>query len=506
MAKKVGIHRGRTNAKGVAFSANHQDRNFNVGNAEHIDPSLVRKNVYIKFESEVDKGSHQKMDDYEQAVYEKYLGTALEMRNEKQIANRHKDRVQTMEQFRRNPKFCPEEAIYTIGKFGDTVDPEIIKECFDEFIEWHKTHFPNVILLDAALHLDEPNAAPHIHNRQFWVVERTDENGQTYLDISQKEALAAMEIERPDTTKKEGRYNNAKMTYTVICREKWIEIAESHGIEIEREPQDKGLSGLTLAQLKAMTAKKETEEAKEELENIKALIPLVKQQLQKMIDDKHSEISELDEQIADKRSEIKDLNEQIIDAVEIPPRPIAPTPPPPVPLPPMKFQVFSKAEEKEYNESRKVYERAVKQYDKDLKKYHDEYAEYEVKAAKWDNQFGLVDATKKAADKVREAAARERRAQQAQQLAQAELERGRAENEKGKCAIQKREQELNLEVERRTQERLEKTDDFQRLMQTSSAWEQRVAVLHKNKGSKQQSEKATDEKVKPIASKGDYEK
>ena len=265
---KANIHRGRTNTKGQVFSAKHNDRDFSLENAEHIDPCLVQKNVVWKFDSSVDEYNLKTLDDYEQTFYEKNFSVMLEKRNEKQIANRHKDRVWNMEQLRTSPQYCPEEDIFNIGKHGDTVDPQIVKECFEEYLEWHKEHFPNVIFLDAALHIDEPNAAPHIQSRQLYVIERTDEDGRTYFDISQKDALAAMDIERPDPTKKAGKHNNAKMTYTAIAREKWLDIAESHGLNIDREPQDKSLSGLTLLQLKARTAEEKVEAAEKNLEKL----------------------------------------------------------------------------------------------------------------------------------------------------------------------------------------------------------------------------------------------
>lgn len=267
---KANIHRGRTNTKGQVFSAKHNDRDFSLENAEHIDPILVQKNIVWKFDTSVDEYNLKTLDNYEQAFYEKNFSTTLDKRNEKQIANRHKDRVWNMEQFRTSQQYCPEEDIFNIGKHGDTVDPQIVKECFEEYLEWHKTHFPNVIFLDAALHLDEPNAAPHIQSRQLYVIKRTDEDGQTYFDISQKDALAAMGIERPDPTKKAGKHNNAKMTYTAMAREKWLDIAESHGLDIDREPQDKSLSGLTLLQLKVRTAEEKIEAAEKNLEQLSA--------------------------------------------------------------------------------------------------------------------------------------------------------------------------------------------------------------------------------------------
>lgn len=173
-----------------------------------------------------------------------------------------------MEQFRRNAKACPEEVIWTIGKSGDTVDAEILEECFNKCTEWHRTRFPNVIFIDAGLHLDEPDAAPHVHQRQVWFVAH-DKSGEEYLRVHQGDALKEMNIDKPNPAKKESRNNNAKVTYTAICREKMIEIAEAHGIEIEREPDEKSKSGLSLLEYKVRTTKEKLAEAEEQLDKLK---------------------------------------------------------------------------------------------------------------------------------------------------------------------------------------------------------------------------------------------
>ncbi len=103
------------------------------------------------------------------------------------------------------------------------------------------------------MHIDEAN--PHIHERKVWTAHDGD-----MLIINQEKALAEMGIERPDTSKKVGRKNNAKMTYTKICREKLIEIARAHGIEIEDVPRDPSKSGMKLMRYKYEKLKEDCEE------------------------------------------------------------------------------------------------------------------------------------------------------------------------------------------------------------------------------------------------------
>lgn len=220
------------------------------------------------------------------------------------------------------------------------------------------------------------------------------------------------------------------------------------------------------------------------------------------------QLKEISEEIEEKQATLKNIDEQILAAVEIPPRPVEPTEPPPIPAPPMKYQVFSKEEEREYNESRKVYDRAIKQRDKDLKQYRQEHSQWEKDDAEWNNRYAPIAAAKKvmakSTDKEHEVANRERQLQHQRQQMQEELERGRAEVEQGKLANQKRSREIDVEVGRRVQEQLARTDKFQRLMQTSVEFNKRLELLYK--GADKRNKKTFEDKVKSVRQKGEIER
>lgn len=330
--KRANGHRSRKGTNGKVINAKHNDRNFDVSKADHINENLIDKNVIWKYvdvneggekeeekkAAEEKKSERETLDDYEEKVYEKYFSTALEKRNEKQIKARHKDRVQSMEQYRLNAKSCPEESIWTIGNRDNRIEPELLKKIWEEFTAWHKETYPNVLMLDATLHLDEPNAAPHIHRRDVW---RYEVDG--HWEISQKEALKSMGIERPDLSKKESKYNNAKMTYTAQTRAKWIEIAEQHGIEIEKEPQEKSRSGLTMLQLKKRTL----EEQIDRLENDIAVLDSQYENKSEIDQNLDKEIADKEKQLSKKTAELDGINARIAEAKkivmtkDIPPRP-----------------------------------------------------------------------------------------------------------------------------------------------------------------------------------------
>lgn len=314
--KRANVHNSRKGTNGKPTTAKHNDRDFDVKQAAHIESELVEKNIYWRF-LETEKKAPT-LDEYEQQIYEKNFSDMLTERNETQIKARHKNRVQTMEQFRRNAKFCPEESLLTIGNRNNKIDGKILEDCFADFIKWHTETYPNVLLLDAALHRDEPNATDHIHLRKVWTYQ-----ADGHLAIGQAKALEEMGIERPDLTKKETRNNNAKMTYTAQVREKWLEIAEQHGIEIEKEPQEKSRNGLTLLQLKKRTL----EEQITKLENDIAVLDSEyesRTEIDKKLD---KEIADKEKQLSKKTAELDGINARIAEAKnivmtkDIPPRP-----------------------------------------------------------------------------------------------------------------------------------------------------------------------------------------
>lgn len=246
-------HNGRTASNGKAFNVKHNDRNG--FEAEHIDPDKTPQNwTWTCYKNA------PTFDECEQHYYRKHFGDALDARNARYGAQRHPERVQTIDQYRSNPRNCPEETITQIGKHGETVDPALLKRiCIDQ-ISWEQERFPNVRYLDLAMHVDEPDSAPHLHGRKVWIGHDKDGNEV----ISQNKALAEMGIDRPDPAKPQNRYNNPKQTYTRECREHFQQLCRDRGLVIETEPRDPGKSGLSLLELKARTAEDSARQAEQE--------------------------------------------------------------------------------------------------------------------------------------------------------------------------------------------------------------------------------------------------
>lgn len=229
------IHNGRTSHLG-AFTPRHNDRNFNISHAEHIDPERVKNNRYWNWTG----NPETTFEAAEAAFYEKHIRQHLDAQNARYRAQRHAERTKTLDEYRRSPQTCPEEVILQIGKLGDTIPADMMARIIQEQINWEQKTFPGVKVLDVALHMDE-QGAPHIHERRAWVY--TDKDGNTA--ISQNKSLEQMGVELPNPDRPRGRFNNRKQTFSRMCREHLLQICREHGLEIEETPQEKSRSGLS---------------------------------------------------------------------------------------------------------------------------------------------------------------------------------------------------------------------------------------------------------------------
>lgn len=245
------IHNGRTSNLG-AFTPKHNDRNFNINHAEHINPERVNLNRYWNWTG----NPETTFEAAEIAFYEKHISAHLEAQNARYRAQRHAERAKTMDEYRKSPQTCPEEVILQIGKLGDTIPADMMTRIIQEQINWEQKQFPGVKVLNVALHMDE-QGAPHIHERRAWVY--TDKDGNTA--ISQNKSLEQMGVELPNPDRPRGRFNNRKQTFSRMCREHLLQICREHGLEIEEIPQEKSRSGRTLDDYKAGEAEKRAAEA-----------------------------------------------------------------------------------------------------------------------------------------------------------------------------------------------------------------------------------------------------
>lgn len=239
---RLTMHNGRRN-RGKAFSRIHNDRNFDTSKAKHIDRERSKDNQY--WHCYIDSQPEMTFEEAERKYYEDNFRDSLDNQNAKYEKNRHLERCITMDQFMVG-RGCPEEFILQVGKKGETVPPQELWQMALDYMHWLHKKFSNVQVLDMALHTDEQGAA-HVQGRLTWFGK--DKDG--FLTVGQNKALKEMGIERPDLKKKESKVNNAKMTYTAICRNHLLEMCKKRGYDIEIIPKEASRSGLSLIEYQA---------------------------------------------------------------------------------------------------------------------------------------------------------------------------------------------------------------------------------------------------------------
>ncbi len=243
---RVTLHSGRKSKKtNKAFSSRHNDRNFD-SETEHIAKDKSGDNILWNW-----CGTEMSFDEGELKYYEQTFGEQLAKTNENYTKSRHTDRCKKMDVWRKENMHAPEEQILQIGKMEKTPDEETSLTCFKEYIEWlnqwNEEHGKPFFILNWAMHVDE-QGAPHFHLRKAWSY-KDPETGLVTTD--QTNSLLKAGIQQPYPEKKISQKNNPKITFDKICREQWIKIARSHGLEIEDAPKPKKQVGKSLKQYQA---------------------------------------------------------------------------------------------------------------------------------------------------------------------------------------------------------------------------------------------------------------
>lgn len=267
-------HRGRKGKNGV-YSPRHNDRNFDTKDVKHIDDSKAMDNRYWHWQNQVS----MTFEEAERRFYNKFFSAALEESNQKYIKNRHPENQKTIDEYRTSARYAPEEELIQLGKRGQNrPSSNTLIKILQEYTAWEKSLWEGqkdkvrIQPLDVALHRDEPGAADHIHRRVVYMVKNQSGN----WTVNQEEALRLLGFERPHPEQKRGRHNNRKMAFTAASREKFMEIAKAHGVDIEEVPKEPGESGLELLEYKATQEKAALEELKAAQSRIQADIERLK--------------------------------------------------------------------------------------------------------------------------------------------------------------------------------------------------------------------------------------
>ena len=281
---KATLHIGKGSVK-------HNDRNFNLNNAKHIDKTRQSENFYI----------NRYLDDTitfeecEKRYYQENYLQWLEAQNEKYQKRRQYVYVRSIDDLRKAEKTQPKEMILQIGNKDNQPDKEILFQCIHQFNEeFNKRYGTNAHILNIAIHNDETTSHAHIR----FICDYTDKDGTK--KIGTDKALKKLGIKPPKETAKADRYNNALQTFTEQIRFIWNQIIKSHGLAIEDTVKNTSQKHLTVLEYKDKKLQEEIDTYNRQL---------AEQDLE--IRQKQKALFELDKQISTKKKKIEELEQKI---------------------------------------------------------------------------------------------------------------------------------------------------------------------------------------------------
>jgi len=295
------LHNGRKNRQGQAYRASHNDRKFDLDKAEHIEQERTKENIYWHYLQK--ENPDMDFSTAEKTFYKDHFEEALSIRNSSYIQHGNKKQVKTLEEYMQ--EHCPEETIWMIGNAEDMIPAKILHNVWTEQKTWMEAMFPQVTVLDWALHVDE-QGAPHIHERHVFIGH--DKRGLEV--VGQNKALTEMGISAPNPQRPTGRHNNAKMTYTAICRQHFQELCKRHGLDIEVQPRERSEMGLTQAEYKTRQEEKAAARAEMKMKAAEQTVNGLKEieeQVSRQITDEYGELADVGLQKQSELSEIDNL-------------------------------------------------------------------------------------------------------------------------------------------------------------------------------------------------------
>lgn len=295
------LHNGRKNRQGQAYRASHNDRKFDLDKAEHIEQERTKENIYWHYLQK--ENPDMDFSTAEKTFYKDHFEEALSIRNSSYIQHGNKKQVRTLAEYMQ--EHCPEETIWMIGNAEDMIPAKILHNVWTEQKTWMEAMFPQVTVLDWALHVDE-QGAPHIHERHVFIGH--DKRGLEV--VGQNKALAEMGISAPNPQRPTGRHNNAKMTYTAICRQHFQELCKRHGLDIEVQPRERSEMGLTQAEYKTRQEEKAAARAEMKMKAAEQTVNGLKEieeQVSRQINDEYGELADVGLQKQSELSEIDNL-------------------------------------------------------------------------------------------------------------------------------------------------------------------------------------------------------
>ena len=312
-------HNGRSGQNGV-YNPKHNDRSFNISGSEHIDPERMKQNIYWDwirgYSGWEDHNSEEdvldlRFENVEKQFYNYRYTDFCEAQHERNRKAGHSKRNRSPDDLRLSKKTCPEESLIQIGSMENHVEPEVLLLIAQEyFSEYEKRFGKHIHILDWGLHCDE--STPHIHERHVFDCE----NKYGEIAPQQEKTLEALDIPLPYPDQPNSKTNNRKVMFDSICRTMLIDIAKSHGLVMQEEPQYGGRSYLEKQDYILMRQKEKLAEQEQKLTETQNDLDQKSDDLlraERDLHDKNTEIDKADAALQEKAEKLKDLTIRIED-------------------------------------------------------------------------------------------------------------------------------------------------------------------------------------------------
>ena len=240
-------------------STKHNNREFDLDKAKHINKEKTKDNIIITYDNQ----PFETLDSVELKFYNERYGKWLNQKNNNYIKDGHKEKTKTMEEMMTIKNYKVKEMLIQVGDKDDNIGEEKFIQVINDLLETMKNKYPNFQMIDASIHLDE--TTPHCHLRGIF-----DIYNKKYdrYEIFQKRALNEMGFYQPDLTKPETKFNNCKISFDKDLREMIAKIVKKvANTQVNLVPRE-NTEHLDILNFKKQAITKDLEAAREELNQI----------------------------------------------------------------------------------------------------------------------------------------------------------------------------------------------------------------------------------------------
>lgn len=161
----------------------------------------------------------------EKLLYENMFNDEREAQNERYRQKSNYGRIWTMDEWRTSVRHRPIENVLFVGNEKCHISSGALLNVYDYFCKEREERFGDIFVRISAFRYAD-SVIPHIHER--YVLYWEDDKGIKHTEINEALKRAGVDIPFPEND--EGKYNNRKMMFDMICREMWLDIL-AEGLE-----------------------------------------------------------------------------------------------------------------------------------------------------------------------------------------------------------------------------------------------------------------------------------